>query len=278
MAMTAALGLAEPPDTSVDDIVGLGVNRNHVAWPSPETLLAELSSEDDATRLKALQSLGLTSEQAQRPKVVTPDQIRLIYAALGTTDGQQAIIAIEHAESAAIYVAVGSHTSKGWQRIAMFSCWCKYTRTLEEFLQLQFADISNNTSMYDLVLHPSGGGTGLYVQTEERFRVRDGEVRPVLSFVSHSTYSNAGFSGACKQHNATASCVRIERRSLVGSILVEGRGEFEPSHKDLKYLGDVLTENCHLQRVTCRPYSWDDKSFRYAPSGPAKPCPMFGER
>src|SRR5579863_2742070 len=49
------------PDGETDIRLG----HVHVRWPSPESLIRDLRSEDEAVRLKALELLGLSPQQAQ---------------------------------------------------------------------------------------------------------------------------------------------------------------------------------------------------------------------
>ena len=60
----------------------LFVAHDHVRWPSPESLLHDLRSPDDAVRRRALLLLG-AGEQGIGQPVITPDQIAVYYAALG---------------------------------------------------------------------------------------------------------------------------------------------------------------------------------------------------
>lgn len=133
----AAHGQAAP--VFEEEVGYLGVSSEHVAWPAPESLVAELRSADSQVRLKALLLIGLTGEQAHHAvraqasptkvigqKVATPDQVQLTYAALENNAAQQAIISLQDSDSQMTYAAVGVPTSKGWERAAAFDCWCKY--------------------------------------------------------------------------------------------------------------------------------------------------------
>jgi hypothetical protein len=85
----------------------LYVTHQHLRWPSPESLIADLYSKDDQVRLEILLLLGFADQEAHvtvysqtsavpvGEVVVTPDRIELKYAAIGEDAVQQAIVAVE---------------------------------------------------------------------------------------------------------------------------------------------------------------------------------------
>ena len=98
--------LPKPSLESIDDTV---INREHVTWPSPESVLDDLRSPNDDTRLMALRLAGLSDEQAHKSiwsqgnegpskvigsAVVTPNRTQLMYAAIGDDATQQAILVL----------------------------------------------------------------------------------------------------------------------------------------------------------------------------------------
>jgi hypothetical protein len=72
---------------SNDEFGSLIVSREHVNWPSPESLVRDLRSHDEGVRMKALSLIGVPEANA-RPlltgKVIVAEQVELRYAALGT--------------------------------------------------------------------------------------------------------------------------------------------------------------------------------------------------
>ena len=54
------------PAKSVEDDSYLNANRQHLAWPTPESVLDDLRSTDDIKRLAALRLMGMSDEQAHR--------------------------------------------------------------------------------------------------------------------------------------------------------------------------------------------------------------------
>ena len=287
--------------TPWSDEVGNLVSRyDQAAWPAPEALLQDLRSPQDETRLQALQLVGLTDQQAHHavwgqaqttpPKVIgqiiaIPDQIQLLYAVLGGDGIQQAIIAVQDGQMN--YAAVGVPTPKGWKRVAAFDCWCKYDGPLDEFVQLRAGSMGPPAS-FELVLRASGGGSGLYSQEEAHFRVRQGELRRVLSFESRRRHSNAGFTGACKQPNASIECVSLAESwfifpaqianspdyKFVGGVLLEAHGEFDPANTARQYSAASweLLRRQYMQVFTCRAYRWNQQQFRYIPSRSTISC------
>ncbi len=175
------------------------VLRDHAPWPSPDVLVRHLQSSNDQVRLEALFQIGLTEVQAHHQRwsqgasakvigedVVTPHEIRLTYAALGSDATKEAILAIKAEDHT--FVAVGIPVGDQWQRVAYSNCWCKYDMStgedaLSEFIRLVPApDLKPASSEHsELVVRASGGGTGIYSQNEVHLRLRDGELRMVLS-------------------------------------------------------------------------------------------------
>lgn len=261
--------------------------REHVSWPSPESLVRDLRSPDTQVRLKALLLAGFSEEQAHATiysqtqpvgeAVLTPDRIELEYAALGEGPSQQAILAIEAGQAQTTFAAVAVQSPTGWERIAVFDCWCKYELyegrdALAESVALTPAPGPGWPQVperFELVLKASGGGTGIYTQNETRFRVYHGELSPAMSFVSRRR--------SCDP--AQPYC-DLEKRwfypasvgNSTGGVLVETRGrmraknvpEVEWSVRDL--------EDRYLGAPTCSTYTWDAKAFHYVPVKAPNPC------
>ncbi len=274
-AQKSNLSFTEHPGSFID------VDHQHVPWPSPEVMVADLRSADDQIRLKALQRLGLTDAQAYRDvwsdgtpskmigkKLIMPDKVQLTYAALGSDATQQAILAVEYYRGGAGIVAIARPAAHGWQRIAQISSEYRYfalsgdpgSDAMSTFVKLGLAPGSQPpfSQHYELIVRESdGGGSGLFVQDEARFRVHDCELREVLSFTS-------------RQLSCQLTCT-LERRwfnwaSLVGDpggMLVEGHGEFSdqlPSRL-LDTVPDLETRR--LQHFTCTRINWNEQRFRY---------------
>lgn len=105
-------------------------------------IIADLHSPEDAVRLKALELLGLSQQQAQvkyagQVSVDGVEEVELRYASLGTDNANQAIIGA--VLGPVVFGAVATRTKAGWTRIADFSCWCKYERgdLLAGFIQVE---------------------------------------------------------------------------------------------------------------------------------------------
>lgn len=123
---------------AITEIGGLEINHEHAAWPSPESIVRDLRSPSEDVRLKALEAVRVPKALMHRamyssnpdgtPKVngsvaIRPEQIELRYAALGSDETQQAVVAVQVSQYA--YAAVATPKGNGWERIAQFSCWCK---------------------------------------------------------------------------------------------------------------------------------------------------------
>jgi hypothetical protein len=256
----------------------LELRREHVPWPSPESVERDLRSNDDAVRLKALELLGVSHpryEASDHSMIVIgpPEGLEIRYASLGTDNEQQAIVAADL--GAMFYGAVVTLKGNRWERIAAFSCWCKYERgdVLGSFLQIQLGSQGD-----ELVVHTSGGGTGIYEQYEGRFRLYRGELRSVFHFVSRYQECPAAM-------EKPVPC-NLQRRWFVDSgltdvevfVLIEARASvfadkvpdliFEEQDLQIRYTGPI----------TCKAYKWDESKFRYVSismpaSNPCKPSP-----
>jgi hypothetical protein len=193
-------------------LVGLAqpLSSAHVAWPTPETVVRDLRSEERGIRTNALKLLGLPVEQAIHFDGV--DQIDLKYVALGEDSEQQAVLCVQR--DSLTYAAVVAPHGSGWERIALFECWCKYDtdNALGRFVQIHPTADGRN----ELVVHDSGGGTGLYEQTESHYRVRHADIRRVLSFESRRR--SCPGEGPCE----------IRVRWFSDKTLVEARGTIDP--------------------------------------------------
>jgi hypothetical protein len=275
----------KPALESIDDTV---IDREHVTWPSPESVLDDLRSLNDDTRLKALRLAGLPDEQAHKSiwsqdnegpskvigqVVVTPIRTQLMYASIGDGATQQAILVLNDSVQLT-FAAVAVQKGNRWERVAVVSCWCKYDMNLDqdalaEFVALRGTSETDPTKPKhdELVVHSSGGGTGVYSQTETHFRVYHNELRNVISFIS--SYRN-GY-----------PTVQLERRwftfatvpdGTLRGVLVEAKGSWLPDKSpEIQWTVRSLLDR-HLHKITCHAYRWDEKSFRYDRSNEVIPA------
>ncbi len=273
--------------TAAGDLGYIYVTQKHVRWPSPESIANDLHSQEPEVRLKALRLLGFPDQEAHvkiwaqtQPTrvlgeaVVTPDQIQLEYAALGEDATQQAILAVEASQTQTMFAAVAVPGPHGWERVAIFDCWCKYEmyigqNALAESVQVRPAPELGPASPdhFELVLRATGGGTGIRTQHEGHFRWHHGELQCVMSFVS-------------RRLSCPPTPCNIERRwfyatvfgNVMGGFLVEGRGTYASDNQppDLRFVRDL--ESRTLQKISCSTYKWDEQHFRYEPFAATNPC------
>jgi hypothetical protein len=158
--------------------------------------MRDLRSADDAVRLKALHLLGLNDGLGhEQGRVVSPDRIELTYAALAEDATQQAVISVRLVDLQSMAAAVAVRNAARWKRIALFSCWCKYDMdALRLFVSFQriLENLPQMPWHFELVLHGSGGGTGVYRQSEAHYRMRSGRLVRVLSFECHTSHCDGG--------------------------------------------------------------------------------------
>ena len=244
---------ATSQQSSWERINDLSINRSHAAWRSPESLVGDLRSQDAVVRQRALQLVGIDASRAKFIAEVVPDEIELRYASLEGGRPKQAIVLVEASSYA--YASVAVPSANAWERIAVFECWCKYegSTLLDDFVRVEYTD----HFIPDLVLRASGGGTGLYEQTEARFALKGGELRKVLSFISRKRDCLVG----------TNACL-YERRWFTSGQLTEAKAKFD-SELNL----DWNFADAHgFKSITCTAYNWDAERFTYIRSGAAHPC------
>ncbi|MGB6897854.1 MAG: hypothetical protein WBE12_04630 [Candidatus Acidiferrum sp.] len=261
------LSLACGPTSSTDvDLGYLVMNYEKVPWPSPESVLQNLRSIEYETFDHALTLVGVP----QAPEPASSNALQdteLRYAELAEDGTRQAIIGVRR--DSMLYGAVAAHVGGRWQRIAAFSCWCKYESgdLLGGFIHLQAGPGVGQ----ELVLRASGGGTGVYAQREAHFRYFRGELHLVFTFVSRHQL--------CDPTKRGPESCEVERRwfyikywdSVPGGVLVESRFKLSPeTDPPLEFTSIRELELAHAQKISCKTYKWD--KFRYVLFFAPNPC------
>lgn len=253
MPFAGAIAQQAPPDD-------LFFNREHAEWPSPETLVRDLHSQREETRIKALRLFGLADPQLRLFSASTGVRIDLQYAALGDDGSLQAVVALTAVQYT--FAAVARQTPHGWERLGVAACWCKYeSNMLRAFLELRPAGPPDD-QRFELVLRNSGGGTGIYSQTESHFRIHNGMLKRVISFESARRACPAAPVRPCS----------VTTRQLTGSLLVEAQGQFDGSAVPEIVFTLRELQARYLTRITCTPYEWDQSASIYRKKGPATAC------
>jgi hypothetical protein len=255
----------QQPKAAVEDNGNLGISRQQVSWPSPEAVLRDLRSTDNAVRLKAMElmDVGTLSHtkvyskdgSASESVVSTPDEVELRYAALGEDDTQLAVVMMSLPGSYT-FAAVVIPLAHGWTRIATLNGWCKYEQgdLIQKFVSLEPALFqADPTSRYELVAHASGGGTGLYSQQEARFRVYRGQLKRVLYFESRYR--------SCPPGTEPRFCT-LRAKWFNRSVLAESEGRLPENKPDI-YFASPEVENEALRLRHCTAYQWDEAAFTY---------------
>ena len=225
------------------------IRRDQQVWDKPETVTMGLRSPNEAVRLRALSLLGVTDEESHEAlwsdktpstrigqRVVAPDQVKLMYASLGNDATQYAILAVLLRSKQLTLAAVAAPDHRGgWKRLATLECWCKYELSsgrdaLSTFVSLiPVSGSSTPPEHYELVVHASGGGTGIYVRNEAHFRVRDGELRRVIAFASRQRSCPPSVPQKC---TLEAGHVVLPRNGTSDATVIERRGEYAQSKND----------------------------------------------
>ena len=286
--LVCACAFAQPTKPTVESIDDTVIDREHVYWTSPESVLNGLRSSNDETRLSALKLAGLSDQQAHQAiwsegnegpskvigqEVVTPNRTQLMYASIGDDSTQQAILVLDSSLQLTV-AAVAVQKGIRWERVAVLICWCKYDMNLDQDALAEFVSLRGNSETdptkpkhYELVVHSSGGGTGVYSQTETHFRIHRNELRNVISFISR--YSNG------------TPTVELERRwftfaqipdGTLRGVLVEAKGSWQPDKSpEIQWTVRGLRDR-HLQKISCTAYRWEERSFRYSRSNDVIPA------
>jgi hypothetical protein len=293
----ASLAFLFPPSeakaATQEDFGQLIVRRDHVNWPSPLSVIRDLSSPDSNVRFKALLLVGVPEKLARIPvwnnatpaavigsEVVKPEQIGIRYAALGSDETQQAIVVAQVVGTYA-FAAVAAQKLNGWERIAQFNCWCKYDAksVIDSFVSLSVAPDAargDENRRYELVLRASGGGTGLYRQDEVHFRLYKGEMKAVISFVSRVqsvpiTGNPPPYLQIERRWFYPTLPIRLpEGRSESAAVLVESRGKTAVPPDVFFSLRQL--QDRYLKGISCRTFRWDQVRFRYEPVTFANAC------
>ena len=290
LSILAFAQTAKPTVESIDDTV---IDREPATWTSPESVLSELRSANDETRLKALKLAGLNDQQAHYAvwsqvndgtskiigqAVVTPKRTQLMYAALGEDASQQAVIAFDDGIQS-VYAAVAVHKGNGWERIAALTCWCKYDMrpeqdTVSESVSLRPAiepGSPDNQIHRELVVHSSGGGSGVYSQSETHFRVYHNQLRNIISFTS--AYRNGTPTVTLERRWFTfLSLPNLPAPDTLRGVLVEAKGTWEPDNAPTIQWDVRALLDRHLRSVTCTAYRWDEKTFSYVRTNETVPA------
>jgi hypothetical protein len=249
------------------DIGDLNHGKDHVRWPAPESLVKNLYSDDDQTRLHAIVQITASKEPLSQ-YFQTPSEVELRYAALGTSQVQQAIVAI--AFGPYLFGAVGAKENGVWTRISSFSCWCKYERgdLLANFVQVEDGPGGGS----ELVLHANGGGTGIYTQHEARFRYYHGELHLVIAFMSRYQTCNPTLPGPYTCELEQRWFLPNSGGSAVRAVLAKTHYSFSP-YRVPEITSQVRGMELSYARVfTCQNYDWDLEKFRYTKSEAPHPC------
>ena len=193
------------------------------------------------------------------------------YAALGSDSTQQAILAVQVSQM--MYAAVAIPQRQGWERIALFDCWCKYdmANALGEFLEIRSAP-GGTQGRSELVLRGSGGGTGIYTQDEAHYRFYNGSLRRVMSFVSRSR--------SCPPTDPASKRCSVEYRwfyhttaeSGPVSVLFEASGGFPVDKVPPAAFSLPAFASRYATNLSCREYVWNEKEYRYDRSSRETPC------
>jgi hypothetical protein len=265
LSFSASVQASEPKDTA--DLGSIELNYAHLPWPTPESLIKSLQADDEQTRIRALVQMGVPKEGLAKIDE-KPSEVQLLYASLGTNDQQQAIVAVRMAPM--LFGTVAEQERGAWQRVASFSCWCKYEAgdLIGNFVHVEAGPDGGS----ELVLHASRGGTGVYSQSEARFRYYRGELRLVISFTCRFRTCDPTSPGPAQCHVERRWFYPSNRDSIPASVLVESHFNFPANGvPGVQYESRDL-ELSHARTFSCTVFTWDKEKFVYRESGATSPC------
>jgi len=154
-------------------------NLPPVAVSPPDQLLRQILSPDSQVRVRALKVMGV-SQLFFTPKTETGEDYtittgaRLLYGHY-SKDQDLAVIALQMHDST--WAAVLIRRSSAWERIGIFGCCCKYeANPLEGFVELRPVLSYPQT---DILVHDTGGGTGLYDRRFSVFHLQRGHLEKI---------------------------------------------------------------------------------------------------
>jgi len=157
-------------------------NLAHVSAPSPTELVNQLRSSEAQVRVEALKlvsvpPLFLTLKDQNGDDWTKASEARLLYGRY-RDDGDLALVAIR-LQKAWTFASVLLRTESRWKRIGLFSCWCKYeANPLEGFIEFRPVLHWPQT---DILVHDSGGGSGVSGRTLNIFRIRNDRLEKIYS-------------------------------------------------------------------------------------------------
>jgi hypothetical protein len=247
---------AKQAATSADDLV----NLPHVAVPSPTEFLNQLLSPDSQVRIKALQLVGvsklfLMQKTATGEDYTISSQARLLYGRY-LQDRDLAVIVLQMHDTD--WASVLLRDSSGWERIGILNCWCRYdSNPLEAFVGLRSIAQQPQTQ---ILVHESGGGTGLYDRTLTVFALRNGKLKTIYGTrdrtidchptqnKDYCTLTEAQMESTSLFGQPVLAVARVESIAPIPS-LPQSDPRFGSAPELLVYKG--------VRRIDCKVFSWD---------------------
>ncbi|MDE1161002.1 MAG: hypothetical protein PW792_03530 [Acidobacteriaceae bacterium] len=252
------------------------------AVQAPQSIVRQLTADDDRTRRDALNALGVpTQYTAKNVAAPKPHSVHMELAPLGTSDEMDALLTVEldHHLVTAVLVPNGSE----WHRLATVifpTAFADASSTPSTFLR-------TNRSMLDPLKYRAvfrvreNQANGDFQENEAHVRVLNNRAIVTVSFVSGSRrceVSSKKQRGTCEitrrwlepDHTAPAGTRRFQMVTAVGHIA--GKDSDDP-------LADArFFQLSRLREFSCQPLVFSDTMLRYDPAGPNGTCPYTGTR
>lgn len=243
---------------------------------APQTLLRQLTAEDEHTRVAALASLGVPGQYLAHGHVPFPHSLQLDLVPLGGDNELDALLTVEldqHVVSALLVPDDGL-----WRRAAALSFASAFNSgntTPSNFVRPQRSWLE--PGHYRAVYHATvTGANGDFTENEADLRLVHGHAAIVLSFVSGTRQCDT--TGLLRP--PPRSCELLQRwfepdpaEPLHRFVLITAAGH-SPAHDAT----DVLSHSrnfrlTRLRSFSCQPFAFVDTAEHFEPTGPNAPCP-----
>jgi hypothetical protein len=237
---------------------------------APQSLVRQLLTSDERTRLTALSAIGAPAQYLNHGHVAVPHSLHLDFVALGNTDELDAILTVEldqHLLSAILDPEDGE-----WHRVATV------------LYPTPFADPSTNPSTfaqttrslleprrYAAVFHATTNGpNGDLTENEAHLRILNDHAVITLSFASTERVCDPTHQHPCEftERWLQPDTTDPEHRFL----LVTASGRVRPNEPSDPIARAETFETAHLRTFLCQPFAFSDASQHFEPTANPTPC------
>lgn len=243
--------------------------------PAPQTLVRQLSADDEHTRMGALAAIGAPRQYLAHGHVPFPHSAQLDLVQLGNKNELDALLTVEFDQHVVSAVLVPANSL--WRRVATLSAAssfnsgstvpASFVRPLRSWLE---------PDRYQATFHASTtASNGDFTENEAVLRVLHGHATVVLSFVSGMRQCEP----IAQPRSPQRSCEFLQRWFTPDPadpfhhfVLITGVGHV-PAHE----AADPLVQSpiyrlARLKTFSCQPFVFAEATERFEPTAPSAPC------